>query len=69
MPAMLITRPIDALPYLGSIRYKKDVQEFFKTTSVPSGRRALKQALERFDSDERLAQTSRAEIISWLKVT
>lgn len=66
MPTMLITRPIDALPHLGHPKYKKEVKAFFRDNPVPSGQRALKQTLERFEIDEKLANISQSRIVRWL---
>ena len=49
MPPMLITRPIEATPHLGSRAARRDVASFFRAHPVPTGARAVRQALERFD--------------------
>jgi aminopeptidase N len=49
MPAMLVTRPIDALPGLGTRRDRRDVASFFREHPVSTGARAVRQALERFE--------------------
>jgi len=49
MPPMLVTRPIDALPGLGTRAWRRDVAAFFREHPVPTGARAVKQALEHFD--------------------
>jgi hypothetical protein len=64
---MLVTRPIEALPSLGTRAYRKDVAAFFKTNPVATGARAVKQTLEQFDLnlafDERLA----GSLGSWIE--
>ncbi len=49
LPSLLANRLIEATPSLLDPRYRKEVAEFFKAHPVPSGDRALRQALERFD--------------------
>ena len=49
MPPLLASRLIDATPYLGTRAHRQDVAAFFKANPLPSGQRALRQALERFD--------------------
>ena len=49
MPPMLITRPIEATPWLGTRAWRRDVAAFFKAHPVPTGTRAVRQALEQFD--------------------
>ncbi len=66
MPAMLVTRPIDALPNLGSRALRKDVASFFRAHPVPTGARAVRQALERFDADMELVERASPELVSWL---
>ena len=67
MTPMLITRPIDALPALRTAAYRRDVASFFRKNPVPTGARALKQALEEFDLH--LAFDERAEPVlrRWLE--
>ena len=49
LPSLLASRLIEATPSLLDPRYRVEVAEFFKAHPVPSGDRALRQALERFD--------------------
>lgn len=51
LPPMLVTHPIEALPALASRAARRDVAAFFRDNPVPTGRRALRQTLERFDAD------------------
>ncbi|MCZ6782108.1 MAG: M1 family metallopeptidase [Proteobacteria bacterium] len=46
---LLATRLIDATPGLGTRAHRQDVARFFRENPIPSGSRALRQALERFD--------------------
>ena len=49
MGSLLAGRVIQATPALGSRAHRREVARFFKANPVPSGARALRQALERFD--------------------
>jgi puromycin-sensitive aminopeptidase len=63
MPSLLVTRPIEATPALRTRAFRRDVAAFFKEHPVPTGRRAVQQALEQFDIgiafDERAAPALR----------
>ena len=48
MPPMLVTRPIEALPALGTKAWRRDVASFFRANPVPTGARSVKQTLEQF---------------------
>ena len=56
LPPMLATRPIEALPALGTMKARREVAAFFKANPLPTAGRAVKQALERFDLDAELAE-------------
>jgi puromycin-sensitive aminopeptidase len=49
LPSLLASRLIEATPALLAPRFRREVASFFRTNPVPSGDRALRQALERFD--------------------
>jgi puromycin-sensitive aminopeptidase len=49
MPPLLVPRLVRASAALGTPEWRRDVAAFFRAHPVPSGARALKQALERFD--------------------
>jgi puromycin-sensitive aminopeptidase len=66
LPPMLVTRPIEATPALGTRAARRDVAAFFKANPVPTAARALRQALERFDLDAELAARAVPELRSWL---
>ncbi len=51
LPPMMVTRPIEATPALGTREYRRDVAEFFEAHPVATGERAVRQALEQFDLD------------------
>jgi puromycin-sensitive aminopeptidase len=66
LPPMLVTRPIEATPALGTRAARRDVASFFKANPVPTAARALRQALERFDLDAELAARALPELRRWL---
>jgi hypothetical protein len=63
---MLVTRPIEATPALGTRAARRDVAAFFKANPVPTAARALRQAVERFDLDAELAARVLPELRRWL---
>jgi aminopeptidase N len=66
MPPMLATRLIEATPALGE-RHRKDVESFFRAHPLPTGARALEQALERFDLDAAFCRIAREDLAQWLE--
>jgi puromycin-sensitive aminopeptidase len=66
LPPMLASRPIEALPALGTRAARRDVAAFFRANPVPTAARAVKQALERFDLDAELAARAVPELRRWL---
>ena len=66
LPPMLASRPIEALPALGTRAARRDVAGFFRANPVPTAARAVKQALERFDLDAELAERAVPELRKWL---
>jgi puromycin-sensitive aminopeptidase len=62
LPPMLATRPIEALPALGTQKARREVAAFFKANPLPTAGRAVKQALERFDLDAELAERAVPEL-------
>lgn len=65
MPPMLATRLIEATPALGD-RHRRDVERFFREHPLPTGARALEQALERFDLDAAFCRIARDDLARWL---
>ncbi len=51
MPTLLASRLVEATPALQTAAHRRDVQAFFKANPVPTAKRALKQADERFRLD------------------
>jgi len=68
LPPMLASRPIEALPALGTRAARRDVAAFFRANPIPTAARAVKQALERFDLDAELAARAVPELRRWLGV-
>ena len=66
LPPMLITRPIEATPALGTRAHRRDVAAFFRAHPVPTGARAVKQALERFDLDLEFRARAAPQLTRWL---
>jgi puromycin-sensitive aminopeptidase len=66
LPPMLASRPIEALPALGTRAARRDVAAFFRANPVPTAARAVKQALERFDLDAELSARALPELRRWL---
>jgi aminopeptidase N len=66
MPPMLITRPIEATPHLGSRAARRDVASFFRAHPVPTGARAVRQALERFDLNLSFQDRAAPALRRWL---
>jgi puromycin-sensitive aminopeptidase len=65
MPPMLATRLVEATPALGA-RHRRDVAAFFRAHPLPTGARALEQALERFELDAAFCRIARKELARWL---
>ena len=64
--SLLAGRVIAATPALGTRRHRAEVARFFKANPVPSGARALRQALERFDAYELLRETQGPALAAFL---
>ncbi|MEN8182494.1 MAG: M1 family metallopeptidase [Myxococcota bacterium] len=67
MPPMLVTRVIDATPALRTPAHRREVAAFFKTHPVPTGQRAVRQALERFDRNRELRRRAAPGLRAWLR--
>jgi puromycin-sensitive aminopeptidase len=66
MPALFASRLIESTPQLLTTEYRKDVARFFRENPVPSGDRALRQALERFDWYRGFHRDAAAHLEAWL---
>ncbi|MBW2267785.1 MAG: M1 family metallopeptidase [Deltaproteobacteria bacterium] len=49
LPSLLASRLIESTTHLGTAQHRTEVARFFRAHPVPSGDRALRQTLERFD--------------------
>jgi puromycin-sensitive aminopeptidase len=67
MPPMLVTRLVDATPALQTTAWKRDVASFFRAHPVPTARRALQQALERFDLNAELRRREAPGLQRWFE--
>jgi len=66
LPPMMVSRVVDSTPTLRSKEYRRDVAAFFKAHPVPTARRALQQALERFDLNAELSRRTAKSLGRWL---
>jgi len=67
LPPMLVTRPIEALPALGTRAARRDVARFFREHPVATGQRTVRQALERFDIALAFDERNRQPLERWLR--
>jgi aminopeptidase N len=67
MPSLFASRLIEATPSLLTPAHRKDVARFFRENPVPSGDRALRQALERFDWYRGFRRGAAADLRDWLE--
>jgi len=67
MPPMLVTRPIEALPALGTRAYRRDVAAFFRANPVATGSRAVRQTLEQFDLNLHFDERVKADLQGWIE--
>jgi aminopeptidase N/puromycin-sensitive aminopeptidase len=66
LPPLLITRPIQATPALGTRAYRREVAAFFRENPVSTGARAVRQALEQFDLELAFDRRAEAELRRFL---
>jgi puromycin-sensitive aminopeptidase len=66
MPSLLAGRLIEATPALLTPAHRRDVARFFARHPVPSGARALRQALERFDAYRAMRRPAAAALVRFL---
>lgn len=67
LPPMLATRLVEATPSLQTKPHRRDVAAFFKTHPLPTAKRSLAQALERFDRNAELRQRAAPGLARWLE--
>jgi hypothetical protein len=66
MPAMLVSRLIDATPALQTDAHRRQLIAFARKHPLPTATRALVQADERFAIDDRLRTRTAPELRAWL---
>ncbi len=66
LPPMMISRLVEATPALQTPGKKREVSAFFRLHPVPTARRALRQALERFDLNNDLTGQTASTLARWL---
>ncbi len=66
LPGMHVPRLIAATPALRSSAHRREVSRFFKSLDLPSTRRAIDQATERFEAQARLRAHAGADLERWL---
>jgi hypothetical protein len=67
MPAMLVSRLIEATPALRTEAHRRALAKFFSQHPVPTAARALRQADERFRLDAAFRKRAVPELRAWLK--
>lgn len=67
LPPMLATRLVEATPNLQTPAHRRDVAEFFRAHPLPTARRALAQALERFDLNTAIRRRAAPALAGWLE--
>jgi len=67
LPPMLATRLVEATPSLQTQQHRRDVAAFFKAHPLPTAKRALAQALERFDLNAELRRRAAPGLTNWLE--
>ncbi|MEO2169191.1 MAG: M1 family metallopeptidase [bacterium] len=67
LPPMMASRLVESTAALQTKEYRKEVASFFKSNPVPTGTRALKLALERFDIGEELRRRCGPQLQTWLE--
>ena len=67
LPPMMASRLVEATASLQTKEYRREVSTFFRANPVPTGARALKIAMERFDIGEELRRRCAANLSDWLE--
>jgi len=65
-PPALVTRVIEALPELQTVKHRREVSVFFRKNPVPTGKRTLQQTLERFDLNTEFRKRALPGFSRWL---
>jgi puromycin-sensitive aminopeptidase len=67
MPSLLASRLVESTWHLLTPAYRREVAAFFREHPVPSGERALRQALERFDWYRGFRRPAARELAAYLR--
>jgi len=67
MPPLLASRLVESTWHLLEPRHRRAVARFFAANPLPSGERALRQAIERFDWYRRFRRPAAAQLAGWLE--
>jgi hypothetical protein len=67
MPPMLVTRLVEATPALQTPKRRQEVVSFFRAHPLPTAKRALQQALERFDLNAELRRREAPRLRQWFE--
>jgi len=68
LPPMLATRLVEVTPSLQTREHRREVAAFFAANPLPTAKRALAQALERFDLNAELRGRAAPGLARWLAV-
>ena len=66
VPPLLISRVVAATPALKTPAHRRAVARFFREHPIPTAERALRQALERFDTNAEIRRRTIPETARWL---
>jgi puromycin-sensitive aminopeptidase len=69
VPSGLASRLVAALPLLQTREHRAEVVAFFKAHPLPTAKRALRQALERFDLNAEFARRAAPALAQWLELS
>jgi hypothetical protein len=67
MPSLLASRLVETTWRLLTPAHRREVARFFREHPVPSGERALRQSLERFDWYRGFRRDAARELTAWLE--
>jgi puromycin-sensitive aminopeptidase len=65
-PPALVTRVLENLPELQTAKHRREVAAFFRQHPVPTGKRTLQQALERFELNAQFRERAAPGFARWL---
>ncbi len=67
VPPHMCSYLIEMTPALLTNAHKREVAKFFRANPVPTGERALRQALERFDWYRGFRETAAKDLVEWIR--